>query len=183
MAVSRKIFHAPARHSRRTLDRGAIGRFRTSMPRAVASRLAGGRSSSMRELQCYDVFETARGFVAIAWDANGITSLRLPVGSSAAAEHALLKRVARAVRAKPSAEIAAIIDAAKRYFIGEHVDFSGVAVDLGRAGSVLRERLRSRSRRSAGARRRRTARSRRRSAQDPKRRATSGRRWRRIRCR
>jgi methylated-DNA-[protein]-cysteine S-methyltransferase len=85
----------------------------------------------MRELQCYDVFETARGFVAIAWGANGITSLRLPVGSSVAAEQALLKRVAPAGRATPSAEIAAIIDAAKRYFLGEHVDFSGVAVDLG----------------------------------------------------
>jgi methylated-DNA-[protein]-cysteine S-methyltransferase len=85
----------------------------------------------MRELQGYDVFETARGFVAIAWGANGITSLRLPVGSSVAAEHALLKRVARAGRTTPSAEIAAVIAAAKRYFIGEHVDFSDVAVDLG----------------------------------------------------
>lgn len=85
----------------------------------------------MRDLQRYDVFETARGFVAIAWNVNGITSLRLPVGSPAAAEQALLKRVAGAVRATPSAEIAAFIDAAKRYFAGEHVDFSGVAVDLG----------------------------------------------------
>jgi methylated-DNA-[protein]-cysteine S-methyltransferase len=85
----------------------------------------------MREPQRYDVFETARGFVAIAWSANGITSLRLPVGSPTAAEHALVKRVAGAVRAKPSAEVATVIDAAKRYFAGERVDFSGVAVDLG----------------------------------------------------
>lgn len=90
----------------------------------------------MREPQRYDVFETARGFVAIAWSAAGITSLRLPVGSPAAAEHALLKqallkRVARAVRATPPAEVAAVIDAAKRYFAGEHVDFSCVAIDLG----------------------------------------------------
>ena len=85
----------------------------------------------MRESQSYDVFETARGFVAIAWGANGITNLRLPVGSSAAAEHALSKRVVRAVRATPSTGIAAVIAAAKRYFIGEHVDFSRVAVDLG----------------------------------------------------
>jgi methylated-DNA-[protein]-cysteine S-methyltransferase len=85
----------------------------------------------MSESQRYEVFETARGFVAIAWSANGVTSLRLPVGSPAAAEHALLKRVARGVRATPSAEVAAVIDAAKRYFAGEEVDFSGVAVDLG----------------------------------------------------
>jgi methylated-DNA-[protein]-cysteine S-methyltransferase len=85
----------------------------------------------MRERQSYDVFETARGFVAIAWSASGITSLRLPVGSPAAAERALSRRVAHAVRATPSAEVAAVIDAATRYFAGERVDFSGVAVDLG----------------------------------------------------
>jgi methylated-DNA-[protein]-cysteine S-methyltransferase len=81
--------------------------------------------------QRYEVFETARGFVAIAWRASGITSLRLPVGSLAAAEHALLKRVAGAVRATPSAEVAVVVDAVKRYFAGETVDFSGVAVDVG----------------------------------------------------
>ncbi len=32
----------------------------------------------MDGLQWYDVFATARGFVAIAWSAAGITSLRLP---------------------------------------------------------------------------------------------------------
>jgi methylated-DNA-[protein]-cysteine S-methyltransferase len=86
---------------------------------------------AMSEPQRYDVFETVRGFVAIAWSAQGITSLRLPVGSPVAAEQALLKRVAGAVRATPPEEIAAVIDAAKRYFAGEEIDFSGVAVDLG----------------------------------------------------
>jgi methylated-DNA-[protein]-cysteine S-methyltransferase len=85
----------------------------------------------MSEAQRYEIFETARGFVAIAWNANGITGLRLPVGSSAAAEQALFKRVRRAIRAIPSAEVAAVVDAVKRYFAGEEVDFSGVAVDLG----------------------------------------------------
>ena len=85
----------------------------------------------MSEPQFYEVFETARGFVAIAWSASGITRLRLPVGSPAAADHALVKRVANAVRAMPSAEVAAVIDAVVRYFAGEEVDFSGVAVDLG----------------------------------------------------
>ena len=85
----------------------------------------------MDEAHRYAVFETARGFVAIAWSASGISRLRLPVGSPAAAEHALLKRVAHAVRATPSAEVAAVVDAVKRYFAGEEVDFSGVAVDLG----------------------------------------------------
>ena len=79
----------------------------------------------------YDVFATAYGFVAIAWRANGITNLRLPVGSPAAAERALSNRVAGAVRSAPSDEVAAVVDAAKRYFAGERVDFRGVAVDLG----------------------------------------------------
>ena len=85
----------------------------------------------MREPDRYEVFATARGFVAMAWSADGITSVRLPVGSPAAAEHALLKRVAPAVRATPPAEVGAVVDAATRYFAGERVDFSGVAVDLG----------------------------------------------------
>jgi methylated-DNA-[protein]-cysteine S-methyltransferase len=85
----------------------------------------------MNEPQRYDVFETARGFVAIAWSARGVTSVRLPVGSPAAAEHALFGRVGRALRAAPPPEIAAVIAAAKRYFAGEEVDFRNVAVDFG----------------------------------------------------
>lgn len=81
--------------------------------------------------QRFEVFETARGFVAIAWNARGITSLRLPVGSPAAAEHALCARVGRAVRATPSSQVAAVVAAAARYFAGEPVDFRGVAVDFG----------------------------------------------------
>lgn len=88
----------------------------------------------MREPQQYDVFDTARGFVAIAWSARGVTSLRLPTGSPAAAEHALLQRFPRAVRATPPPAIASIIAAAKRYFAGERVDFRDVAVDFGEAG-------------------------------------------------
>jgi methylated-DNA-[protein]-cysteine S-methyltransferase len=88
---------------------------------------------AMHEPQRYDVFDTARGFVAIAWSARGVTSLRLPSHSPAAAEDALFKRVGRAVRATPPPPIASVIAAAKRYFAGETVDFSDVAVDLGEA--------------------------------------------------
>lgn len=85
----------------------------------------------MREPQCYEIFETARGFVAIAWGGSGITSIRLPVGSRAAAERALFGRVPHAVRATPPSAIAAVIEEATRYFRGEEVDFRNVAVDLG----------------------------------------------------
>ncbi len=79
----------------------------------------------------YEIFETARGFVAIAWNANGITCLRLPTRTSATAEQALVRRVPAAVRATPPASIAAVIAAVQRYFTGEAIDFSAVAVDLG----------------------------------------------------
>ncbi len=85
----------------------------------------------MSEPHGYEVFESARGFVAIAWRAQGITSLRLPVGSPAAATQALVARVGRAVRAAPPPEVDAIIGRITRYFAGEAVDFSDVAVDLG----------------------------------------------------
>lgn len=85
----------------------------------------------MSEPQRYDVFDTARGFVAIAWSARGVTSLRLPVASPAAAEQALFQRVGRAVRTPPPPAIASVVAVAQRYFAGEPVDFRDVAVDLG----------------------------------------------------
>jgi methylated-DNA-[protein]-cysteine S-methyltransferase len=85
----------------------------------------------MNEPQRYDVFETARGFVAIAWSARGVTSLRLPTGSPAAAEQALFTRVGRPVRATPPPAIAAVVAAVQRYFAGDRVELGGVAVDLG----------------------------------------------------
>jgi methylated-DNA-[protein]-cysteine S-methyltransferase len=83
------------------------------------------------ERQCYEIFETARGFVAMAWRGSGITSVRLPVGSRAAAERALFRRVPQAVRATPPSAIAAVIAGVTRYFRAEEVDFRSVAVDLG----------------------------------------------------
>lgn len=85
----------------------------------------------MTEPQHYDVFDTARGFVAIAWNARGVTSVRLPTHSPAAAEHALSMKVPHAVRAPPPPAIASVIATARRYFAGETVDFSDVAVDFG----------------------------------------------------
>ena len=37
----------------------------------------------------YHCFETAHGIVAIAWNGNGITALRLPSASAAEAERAI----------------------------------------------------------------------------------------------
>ena len=78
----------------------------------------------------YTVFETQAGFCGIAWSAHGIARFQLPDHDAAAAERHILRRVPDAERATPPAEIAAVIAAAQRYFAGETVDFSDVAVDL-----------------------------------------------------
>ena len=78
----------------------------------------------------YAVFETEAGFCAIGWSAAGIARFQLPDRDAASAERHLLRRLPSAQRAAPPAEIAAVIAAAQRYFAGEAVDFSEVAVDL-----------------------------------------------------
>jgi methylated-DNA-[protein]-cysteine S-methyltransferase len=82
-------------------------------------------------LQDYTTFETKNGFVALAWNERGVSSLRLPATTEASAEAAILKRLPAARRAVPSALIAALIGDIKRYFEGEKVDFSAVPVDFG----------------------------------------------------
>lgn len=82
-------------------------------------------------MHAYQVIETANGFAAIAWNDAGITSFRLPEGSAAAAERAVLKRLPDAVPGEPPEDVAQTIDAARRYFDGEKVDFLGARLDLG----------------------------------------------------
>lgn len=78
----------------------------------------------------YTVFETAAGFCAIGWSADGIARFQLPDRDAAAAERYLRRRLPSAQRDTPPAHVAAVIAAAQRYFAGETVDFSDVAVDL-----------------------------------------------------
>ena len=78
----------------------------------------------------YTVFETAAGFCAIGWSAAGIARFQLPDGDAAAAERNMLRRLPSAVRNTPPPNVAAVIASAQRYFAGETVDFSEVAVDL-----------------------------------------------------
>src|SRR5262245_4497600 len=78
----------------------------------------------------YCVFETAAGFCAIAWSGAGIVRFHLPTSTAAATERSLRRRLVDAGSAAPPAEVSAVIDAAKRYFAGENVDFSNVPLDL-----------------------------------------------------
>jgi methylated-DNA-[protein]-cysteine S-methyltransferase len=79
----------------------------------------------------YVIFETAGGFCGIAWSEVGITRFQLPTISADATERLLRRRAPDAARGAPSSEAARAVAAVKRYFAGEEIDFSDVAVDLG----------------------------------------------------
>jgi len=96
--------------------------------------------------QSYTIFETAHGFCAIVWNANGITRFRLPVSSADGAERDLLRVHPGIVPGTPNAQVNEAIATAKRYYEGETVDFSPIPVDLGRLGDFSKQiytRLRS----------------------------------------
>lgn len=78
----------------------------------------------------YHVFETAGGFCGIAWNDIGVTRFQLPTKSAEATERLLLRRIPGAKAASPTPDLAIVVDAVRRYFAGEAVDFSGVRLDL-----------------------------------------------------
>jgi len=79
----------------------------------------------------YHVFETAMGFCAIAWNDAAIVCFRLPTASADAARRLVVRRLPHAAPDDAPAHVADLIAAARRYFGGEQVDFSGYALDLG----------------------------------------------------
>src|SRR6185369_11011418 len=80
--------------------------------------------------QNFAVFETEAGFCAIGWTDSGIARFQLPDSTAAAAERNMLRKFPTARPNTPPAQVAAVIAAAQRYFAGEVVDFSEVALDL-----------------------------------------------------
>ena len=78
----------------------------------------------------YHVFETRAGFCGIAWNDKGITRFQLPAKTADATQRLLLRRLSDAGAAEPTPEIANAIEAGRRYFEGEHVDFSNLNLDL-----------------------------------------------------
>ena len=83
-----------------------------------------------RMAHSYHLFDTAAGCCGIAWNDAGISRFQLPAASEAATERALLRRTAAAQRRPPPPAVLEAIAAAKRYFEGEQIDFSGVRLDL-----------------------------------------------------
>ncbi len=85
----------------------------------------------------YHIFETARGFCAIACNAKGVVRFRLPETNAEATEQALLRRLPDATPATPPPTIAETVSAAQHYFAGEKTDFAAVPVDLGRQSELF----------------------------------------------
>lgn len=81
--------------------------------------------------QHYHVFETAMGFCGIAWSDAGVARFQLPTKTAEAAQRLISRRAPGAEPGLPPANVAAVIEAAKRYFDGEDMDFSRVQLDLG----------------------------------------------------
>lgn len=88
------------------------------------------------------VFETALGFMALAWDEAGLTRLCLPEKTHAAAERRLLRLTESAGtggdRAAPDWIVRLIADI-RRYAQGENIDFSAVPVDLAGVDAFRRD--------------------------------------------
>jgi methylated-DNA-[protein]-cysteine S-methyltransferase len=89
--------------------------------------------------QHYLVFDTACGVCGIAWNAVGITRFQLPTSSAEATERLLRRRVPDAAPGTPTPTVAEAVAAVQRYFAGEPIDFSGVALDLGEQEPFFRQ--------------------------------------------
>jgi len=88
---------------------------------------------------CYVVFETELGLAGIAWNDVGIMRFQLPSRSADATTRNLLRRTPDAEAAEPPPSIAQTVEAVKRYFAGEKIDFSGVTLDLAGQDDLFRE--------------------------------------------
>jgi methylated-DNA-[protein]-cysteine S-methyltransferase len=86
----------------------------------------------------YVVFDTDLGFAGLAWNDAGVTRFQLPSASADATTRNLLRRVPDAEAAKPPPSIARTVEAAKRYFAGEKIDFSDVELDLANQDELFR---------------------------------------------
>jgi methylated-DNA-[protein]-cysteine S-methyltransferase len=95
-------------------------------------------TDTMTETAChYHVFETAMGFCAIAWSDVGVARFQLPTKSADAADRLIRRRAFGAEPGAPPEEVAAVVEAAKRYFAGEEMDFSQVRLDLAGQGALF----------------------------------------------
>jgi methylated-DNA-[protein]-cysteine S-methyltransferase len=81
-------------------------------------------------MQHYCLFDTAIGFCATAWSADGVSRFQLPERDRGATERRLQRRTANVQAGDPPPMVAQLIADIQRYLAGERVDFSAVVIDL-----------------------------------------------------
>ena len=96
-----------------------------------------GSDAMSQVAQHYQVFETAMGFCAIAWGDAGVARFQLPTKNADSAERLMRRRAYGAEPGAPPEDVAAVVEAAKRYFAGEEMDFSRVQLDLAGQGAFF----------------------------------------------
>jgi methylated-DNA-[protein]-cysteine S-methyltransferase len=83
----------------------------------------------------YCLFDTALGACGLAWNKQGLTRLQLPERTRSATESRLRARSGSKRSQVPPLPIREVIARLERYFAGEKVDFSAIALDLSAVGS------------------------------------------------
>jgi methylated-DNA-[protein]-cysteine S-methyltransferase len=78
----------------------------------------------------YTLFDTAFGVCGIAWSKCGVVRLALPERTPAETETRVRRQAETNARVQPPRVIATIIRKVQRYFEGDAIDFSQVAIDL-----------------------------------------------------
>jgi len=80
----------------------------------------------------YHLFETDHGSAAIGWSARGVSAFRLPAATPQETRASVRRRLPDAVEAAPTGPVEHVVQAARRYFSGEPIDFTDITLDLGR---------------------------------------------------
>src|SRR5215204_3367271 len=76
------------------------------------------------------VFETAIGWMGLAWTRTGVAHVQLPGRDRQKTLALLQRRAGGAVERKPQGHAAQAVDLLTRYAAGEAVDFSALPLDL-----------------------------------------------------
>lgn len=78
----------------------------------------------------YCTFATALGTGGIAWGANGVVGVALPVETAAAAREQMERRFRAAAAGTAPADVQAVVDGIVSLMLGERVDLSQAPVDM-----------------------------------------------------
>jgi methylated-DNA-[protein]-cysteine S-methyltransferase len=89
--------------------------------------------------QHYCLFDTDLGPCGVAWSEQGLTRLQLQEADRQATETRLRQRSGSLDAEAPPPSIARVVTSLQRYFAGEKVDFSTVALDLAGVGDFYRD--------------------------------------------